>query len=110
MRTALSPVRPKIPYDEEKLKQLEEGVVKALKEFGEYFLKGKPFIAGDEISAADLAGFCEIMQLTGVECTAFKDNKNVDEWVKRVESKLGSCYEESLAALNSFTDTYKNAK
>jgi len=95
-----------VPLDAEKLKELQEGVKKVLNEIEKYYLKGKPFITGDEISVADLTGYCELMQLDSVEEEdLFKSNEAVYQWMKRVEAKVGQ-FTEVSAEQKSFREMY----
>jgi len=101
----------KIPFDAEKIKELREGVVAAVKEMDEYFLKGRQFLAGDEISVADLAGYCELVHLEAVgEEGTYTANENVNAWMKRVAAKLGHLNDEALVVLKGLQSKYESAK
>ena len=104
----------KIPFDAEKLKALEDPVKKSIKDLDEYFLRGKPYIVGDEMSTADLIGFCEIMTLDTLEgsaCAAcIRSNDNVNKWLERVEANVASCNEEPSAAMDGLRQMFVNAK
>ena len=103
---------PKIPYDAEKVKGLQDSLAKTINKIDEYFLKGKPFIAGDEISVADLLAYCELLNQDVVEDDTYKCNENVNAWLKRVAAKLDAegVLAEHLAAINKGKEMYANAK
>ena len=98
----------KLPHDAAKLKELQEGVEQALTNLDEAFLKGKPFIAGDEMSIADIAGFAEVLQLQVVGYAA--KNENVNKWMKRVAAKVEPYNEAPAAGHAKFKAIYDNAK
>ncbi|XP_073485304.1 glutathione S-transferase theta-4 isoform X1 [Aquarana catesbeiana] len=54
------------------------------------FLGGKPFIAGDEISIADLVAIVEIMQPVAGGIDAFENRPKLADWKKRVEDAIGA--------------------
>ncbi|XP_018421405.1 PREDICTED: glutathione S-transferase theta-2B [Nanorana parkeri] len=56
----------------------------------EQFLRGKPFVAGDEISIADLVAIVEIMQPVACGIEAFENKPNLAAWKKRVEDAIGA--------------------
>ncbi|KAJ1093564.1 hypothetical protein NDU88_006664 [Pleurodeles waltl] len=61
-----------------------------LDQFEEKFLQDKPFIAGNEISLADLIAVVELMQTVVSGVDIFKDRPKVDAWHERVEAALGA--------------------
>jgi len=97
---------PQIPENEEQLKTLRANLAKSVKFVDEYFLKGKPFIAGDEISAADLLGYCELLNQELIDDDTYLSNANVNAWMKRVASKLEGYLEENLAVLEKYKALY----
>ncbi|XP_063769101.1 glutathione S-transferase theta-1-like isoform X2 [Pseudophryne corroboree] len=61
-----------------------------LKNIEEYFLQDKPFLAGDEISIADLVAIVEIMQPVGAGIDVFEDKPKLSAWKHRVEEAVGA--------------------
>ncbi|XP_056381242.1 glutathione S-transferase theta-1-like isoform X1 [Hyla sarda] len=59
-------------------------------QFEDKFLQEKPFLAGDEISLADLVAIVEIMQVTASGVPIFEERPKLEAWKQRVEEELGS--------------------
>ncbi|XP_053555769.1 glutathione S-transferase theta-1-like [Bombina bombina] len=55
----------------------------------EKFLQDKPFIAGEEISFADLVAIVEIMQAVASGVDVFEEKPNLGAWKQRVVEALG---------------------
>ncbi|KAH0625676.1 hypothetical protein JD844_015271 [Phrynosoma platyrhinos] len=66
-----------------------EGLASCLKTMEDSFLRDRPFLAGHEISLADLVAIVELMQPVGVGCDIFKDRPRLAEWRVRVEEAVG---------------------
>ncbi|XP_044143537.1 glutathione S-transferase theta-1-like [Bufo gargarizans] len=61
-----------------------------LTQLEEKFLHGRPFLAGDEISLADLVAIVEIMQVIASGVPIFEERPTLEAWKQRVEDALGS--------------------
>ncbi|XP_063769112.1 glutathione S-transferase theta-1-like [Pseudophryne corroboree] len=61
-----------------------------LKNIEEYFLQDKPFLAGDEISIADLVAIVEIMQPVGAGIDVFEGKPKLSAWKHRVQEAVGA--------------------
>ncbi|NP_001085203.1 glutathione S-transferase theta 1 L homeolog [Xenopus laevis] len=61
----------------------------SMKNLEEKFLGDKLFIAGDEISVADLVAIVEIMQVMAGDINPFDDRPKLAAWKKRVVEALG---------------------
>ncbi|XP_027569979.1 glutathione S-transferase theta-1-like isoform X2 [Pipra filicauda] len=85
----LLPILTGQPLSAEKLEFLIEDLNVVLKQFEEKFLQDKPFIAGSEISLADLVALVELMQPVGAGYNLFEERPKLAEWRRRVEEAVG---------------------
>ncbi|XP_052545340.1 glutathione S-transferase theta-2B [Tympanuchus pallidicinctus] len=93
------------PLPSEKLENAIEELNVVLNQFEEKFLQGKPFIAGSEISLADLVALVELMQPVASGYNFFEERPQLAEWRRRVEEAVGKqrfqeAHEEILNAKN----------
>lgn len=58
-----------------------------------YFLKDKKFIAGDEISIADLEFLGEVTQYWIADCDIYKGRPNMERWMEDCQKVLGAHWE-----------------
>lgn len=65
----------KRPLETEKFQSDKEEVIKCVTHIADYFLENKPFIWGDDVSAVDLIGVMELMQLCFVGLEDFYNSK-----------------------------------
>ncbi|KAM4649211.1 glutathione S-transferase theta-2B isoform 1-T1 [Amazona ochrocephala] len=77
------------PLPPEKLEGATEELNAVLKQFEEKFLQDKPFIAGSEISLADLVALVELMQPVGSGYDLFEERPKLAAWRRRVEEAVG---------------------
>ncbi|XP_034955083.1 glutathione S-transferase theta-1 [Zootoca vivipara] len=77
------------PAPSEKLEEALESLKETLKLFEEKFLQDKPFIAGTEISLADLVAIVEIMQPVSAGYDVFEGRPKLASWRSRVEEAVG---------------------
>ncbi|XP_068766784.1 glutathione S-transferase theta-2B [Struthio camelus] len=97
------------PLPPEKLEEVTEELNVVLKQFEEKFLQDKPFIAGSEVSLADLVALVELMQPVGAGYNLFEERPKLAEWRSRVEEAVGKklfqeAHEGILKAKNFTTD------
>ncbi|NWI15536.1 GSTT1 transferase, partial [Crypturellus soui] len=77
------------PLPPKKLEGVVEELNAVLKQFEEQFLQNKPFIAGSEVSLADLMALVELMQPVGAGHNLFEEKPKLAEWRSRVEAAVG---------------------
>ncbi len=58
-----------------------------------YFLKDKKFIAGDEISIADLQFLGEVTQFWIADCDIYKGRPNMERWMEECQKVLSPHFE-----------------
>ena len=93
----LQAIGPKIfgrKEDSEKVKELEEVFKKCKDMFENHFLKDTKFIAGDEISIADLQAVCEFTQFWMVHVDPTEGYPRLAQWMKDVQAALGPSFDE----------------
>ncbi|NXX44009.1 GSTT1 transferase, partial [Tricholaema leucomelas] len=90
------------PVPEEKMQSLTEELNVVLNQFEEKFLQDKPFIAGTEISLADLLALEDILQPIIVGNDLFEGRPKLAAWRRRVEGAVGQqlCQEAHEVLLN----------
>ncbi|XP_022917152.1 glutathione S-transferase theta-1-like [Onthophagus taurus] len=92
----------------ESLAKFDEAAYNALDTFIEHWLGDKPFITGNNITAADLWASCEIDSLPAVKINPFSDGREkLADYIVRVKNGASPWYEESLEKL---TKTFKAQK
>uniref|UniRef100_A0A8C2TBQ6 glutathione transferase n=1 Tax=Coturnix japonica TaxID=93934 RepID=A0A8C2TBQ6_COTJA len=77
------------PLPPEKLEGATEELNVVLNQFEEKFLQDKPFIAGSDISLADLVALVELMQPVASGYDLFAERPKLAEWRRRVEEAVG---------------------
>ncbi|NWJ00904.1 GSTT1 transferase, partial [Crypturellus undulatus] len=88
------------PLPPKKLEGVVEELNAVLKQFEEQFLQNKPFIAGSEVSLADLVALVELMQPVGAGHNLFEEKPKLAEWRSRVEAAVGpKLFEEAHQAI-----------
>ncbi|XP_012675132.1 glutathione S-transferase theta-1b isoform X2 [Clupea harengus] len=73
----------------EKMAAALEDLDGSLKLIEEKFLEERPFVAGDEISLADLVAIVEVMQPVGSGLNVFEGRPKLSAWRDRVRAAIG---------------------
>ncbi|XP_071378909.1 glutathione S-transferase theta-1b [Centroberyx affinis] len=76
-----------VPQD--KMDAAVEDLNGSLKLIEEKFIQDRPFIAGEQISLADLVAIVEIMQPVGAGLDVFEDRPRLSAWRDRVQAAIG---------------------
>lgn len=85
------------PIDTKKLEVYQSQLETCLDKIENIFLRDAPFLAGDEISIADLLGICELQQPLSVRHDVFRGRPRLDAWAKRVQDRLQPHFHEASA-------------
>ena len=102
---------PKRPANEAVIATAKSELQAAVTNIADYFLQDKPFVAGDEISIADLSGFAELCGLRAVnESAIYEDNPVVGAWMKRVEDRVKNHYDEAMASIHAIRKQYNEVQ
>lgn len=79
----------------------------ALDEVENIWLKSGPYLAGEQISIADLIGLCEIDQAPVAGYNPSIHRPNIKAWQERCRDDLKPHYEEVVVFLNKIVQKYK---
>ena len=71
-----------------KVEEAEKRLQRSIKIIEGYFLADRKFLAGNEISIADLQGVCEFTQLWMPKYEAYKTGSRIDRWVNDCKERL----------------------
>ncbi|KAG7221874.1 hypothetical protein INR49_017050 [Caranx melampygus] len=78
-----------VDVPQEKLDKAIEDLNASLNILEEKFLQDRPFIAGDQISLADLVAIVEVMQPVGSGLDVFEGRPKLSAWRDRVQAAIG---------------------
>lgn len=76
------------------LKRSQETLKKSVSVVENYFLKNRKFVAGDEISIADLAFFGEITNYWKMGKNLCEGNSSMTQWIQDCKEVFGSSFDE----------------
>ncbi|TSK72026.1 Glutathione S-transferase theta-3 [Bagarius yarrelli] len=79
-----------VEVPKEKMDAALEDLDGSLKLVEEKFIQDRPFIAGEEISLADLVAIVEIMQPVGAGVDVFNGRPKLSAWKERVRAAIGA--------------------
>lgn len=92
----------------EKLDAALEDLNGSLKLLEDKFIQDKPFIAGDQISLADLVAIVDVMQPVGAGLNVFEGRPKLSAWRDRVQAAIGKeLFDDAHKALLSLQKNVK---
>jgi len=103
----IEPRMTKQPIDAARLAEYQSQLETCLDKIETIFLRDAPFLAGDEISIADLLGICELQQPMSVRHDVFRGRPQLDAWAKRVQDRLHPHFYEASAHINKVKEMFK---
>lgn len=71
-----------------KVEECKGKLLKAVSNFEKHFLAKGKFVAGDEISIADLKPLCELTQLWMSDIKPYEAGSRVEQWMNDCKEKL----------------------
>ena len=90
--------------DESLVKAATETMKKSLNVIENYFLKNQKFVAGDEISIADLLFLCEVTQYWIAQTNLCEGRPNMTRWLGDCQKVLASHFDELHKAVYEVRD------
>lgn len=104
----LEPMMEGRPANEKQVARFKKDMLKCLDQIEKVWLDHgkKAFIAGDEISIADLLAACELEQPGVAGYDVFKLHPIIGEWRERVRSQTGSHYEDAHKVVRLMTKKF----
>jgi len=95
------------PVDKDDVAEKCVGLETALDQMENYFLKERAYLAGDEISIADLLGICELMQPGCVGFEFTKGRPNLQRWFEKVKAEVQPYYDVTHKDIMEFGQKYQ---
>lgn len=83
------------PVDRQKLAKYENILSLALDSFETVWLKETPYICSNDISIADVACICELMQVHAVDYPLWEDRPKLEAWSQRVRERLNPHFDQA---------------
>ncbi|GFR73787.1 glutathione S-transferase theta-1 [Elysia marginata] len=96
------------PVNDKKVRELRKNFVKMISDFESYFLKSNKFIAGSEISIADIFAVCELTELLAChEHGLYENSPAMKAWVERVRQATNPIFDEAHQMIYRAQQVYK---
>jgi len=103
----LNPLATSQPPNEDEAKKYAQLLEDVLKVFEEVWLKDRPFVAGDELTVADLFAAAEMEQPGAAGFDVYKGHPKIKTYMESVRSRLQPHYDEAHVVLNRAKEKYK---
>ncbi|GFN99433.1 glutathione s-transferase theta-1 [Plakobranchus ocellatus] len=96
------------PVDHKAVDKFRQKVNTMVSRLEGYFLKDQKYLAGDEISIADIFGACELIQLYAChENALYEKSPIVKAWMERVQKDTNPYFDEAHKMVYRTNDVYK---
>ena len=96
----IDPVITQKPIDQMKVERFTASLQTNLSQLEDVFLKDRDYLAGDDISIADLMGVCELMQPYAVNMDVREGHPVLAAWMERVKTRLEPQFDEAHKILH----------
>ncbi|KAF2355505.1 Glutathione S-transferase N-terminal [Trinorchestia longiramus] len=98
------------PPKPERVARYQAGLETVLEQFENFWLKDSEFVAGPEISFADVLAVCELYQPAMAGYNVFTGNPRLAEWHERVKLQLNPEFDEANFVVNKIIAQQNIAK
>ena len=87
-----------------KVEECKQKLFKVIIPFEKHFLARGKFIAGDEISIADLKPLCELTQLWMSDIKPYEAGSRIEQWMNDCKEKLQPHFDNVHKGINAFIE------
>ena len=87
--------------DSAKVEECKGKLSKVVGTFEKHFLGRGKFVAGDEISIADLKPLCELTQLWMSDIKPYEDGSRIEQWMNDCKEKLQPHFDDAHKAVTA---------
>ena len=101
------PLRTGKPANEEQVKEAGKALNKILNDMENYFLARGDFLAGNDITLADILGICEVMQVISLGYPVERNRPRMKRWMKQVKQRLQPHFDELHEEVMEFGRKYR---
>jgi glutathione S-transferase len=95
------------PVDQKRLAKFQEGLETSLDYMENVFLKESLYLAGEDISIADLLGICELMQPYSTGHDIKKGRPRLAAYVERMQQQLQPHFDPAHVMVYKIRDLFK---
>lgn len=106
----LIPLMTGTPPKQSSVDRFQSGMEQVLVDFETYWLKDSKFVAGQQVSIADILAVCELLQPVMSGYDVFKDHPVLSNWHEEVKSQLDPELEDANVILRKFASKFAKAK
>ena len=101
------PLRAGKAAKEEQVKEAGKALDKILNEMENYFLVRGDFVAGNDITLADILGICEMMQVISIGYPVERNRPRIKRWTRQVKQRLQPHFDGSHEEVMEFDRKYR---
>ena len=87
-----------------KVEEYKRELLKVVGNFEKHFLGRGKFIAGDEISIADLKPLCELTQLWMSDIKPYEAGSRIEQWMNDCKEKLQPHFDNAHKSVNALIE------
>ena len=87
-----------------KVEECKQKLLKVVGNFEKHFLAKGKFVAGDEISIADLKPLCELTQLWMSDIKPYKAGSRIEQWMNDCKEKLQPHFDDAHKVVNALIE------